>query len=319
MIDSAKLRTVFMGTPDFACGTLQGLIDAGVNLVGVFTQPDRPKGRGKKLAPPPVKVLAQEHGVPVFQPQRLRRPEAVEALRQLEPELVVVVAYGQILPKEVLEIPKHGCINVHASLLPRYRGAAPINQAIIDGETETGITTMLMDEGLDTGDMLVKRALEIPPDETAGELHDRLAELGRETMVETLRQLCAGELKPQVQDDALSTYAPMLKKEDGRVDWTRSAGDLHNQVRGLSPWPGAFTSLGEEVLKFAATRVVDGNGVPGSVLAADASGVVVACGEQALLLGALQLPGKRMLPAAEFVRGAKLEVGERLGKGSDVS
>ena len=319
MIDSAKLRTVFMGTPDFACGTLQGLIDAGVNLVGVFTQPDRPKGRGKKLAPPPVKVLAQEHGVPVFQPQRLRRPEAVEELRQLEPELVVVVAYGQILPKEVLEIPKHGCINVHASLLPRYRGAAPINQAIIDGETETGITTMLMDEGLDTGDMLVKRALEIPPDETAGELHDRLAELGRETMVETLRQLCAGELKPQVQDDALSTYAPMLKKEDGRVDWTRSAGDLHNQVRGLSPWPGAFTSLGEEVLKFAATRVVDGNGVPGSVLAADASGVVVACGEQALLLGALQLPGKRMLPAAEFVRGAKLEVGERLGKGSDVS
>jgi len=319
MIDSAKLRTVFMGTPDFACGTLQGLIDAGVNLVGVFTQPDRPKGRGKKLAPPPVKVLAQEHGVPVFQPQRLRRPEAVEELRQLEPELVVVVAYGQILPKEVLEIPKHGCINVHASLLPRYRGAAPINQAIIDGETETGITTMLMDEGLDTGDMLVKRALEIPPDETAGELHDRLAELGRETMVETLRQLCAGELKPQVQDDALSTYAPMLKKEDGRVDWTRSAGDLHNQVRGLSPWPGAFTSLGEEVLKFAATRVVDGNGVPGSVLAADASGVVVACGEQALLLGGLQLPGKRMLPAAEFVRGAKLEVGERLGKGSDVS
>jgi len=319
MIEPGHLRTVFMGTPDFACATLQGVIDAGVNLVGVFTQPDRPKGRGKKLAPPPVKVLAEANGIPVFQPQRLRRPEAVEELRQLEPELVVVVAYGQILPKEVLEIPKYGCINVHASLLPRYRGAAPINKVIIDGESETGITTMLMDEGLDTGDMLIKRSLAIAPDETAGELHDRLARLGCETMEETLRQLCAGELVPQKQDDALSCYAPMLKKEDGCIDWTRSARQLHNQVRGLSPWPGAFTSLADEVLKFADTHVVEGQGEPGQVLAAGNDGVVIACGEQALSLGALQLPGKRMLPAGEFLRGASLEVGTLLGKGLDAS
>jgi len=317
MIEPGQLRTVFMGTPEFACATLQGLVDAGVNLVGVFTQPDRPKGRGKKLAAPPVKELAETCGLPVFQPQRLRRPEAVEELRRLDPELVVVVAYGQILPKEVLEIPKYGCINVHASLLPRYRGAAPINKAIIDGENETGITTMLMDVGLDTGDMLVKRSLKIAADETAGELHDRLARLGCETMEETLRQLCAGELAPEKQDDALSCYAPMLKKEDGRIDWRRSARQLHDQVRGLSPWPGAFTDLDGELLKFAGTQVVEGHGEPGEVLAADAKGVVVACGEQALALGGLQLPGKRMLPAGEFLRGVTLKVGTLLGKGVD--
>jgi len=312
MIEPSKLRTVFMGTPDFACDTLQGLIDAGVNLVGVFTQPDRPKGRGKKLAPPPVKVLAAEHSVPVFQPQRLRKPEAVEELRQLQPDLVVVVAYGQILPKDVLDIPPHGCINVHASLLPKYRGAAPINQAIIDGESGTGITTMLMDEGLDTGDMLVKRSLDIGPNETAGELHDRLAKLGRETMEETLRLLCAGELKPEKQDDALTSYAPMLKKEDGQIDWTQPAAVIHNRVRGLSPWPGAFTCLRGELLKIAKTRVAEGTGQPGEVLSANAEGVVIACGQQALTLGALQLPGKKMLPAADFLRGNELRAGETL-------
>lgn len=317
MIAPSELRTVFMGTPEFACATLEGLLDFGVNLVGVFTQPDRPKGRGNKLTPPPVKLVAERHAIPVFQPQRLRRPEAVEQLRQLEPDLVVVVAYGQILPKDVLEIPRHGCINVHASLLPRYRGAAPINKAIVDGEAETGITTMHMDEGLDTGDMLVKRALAIGPDETAGELHDRLALLGRETMVETLRLLCAGELRPEKQDDALSCYAPMLKKEDGLIDWNRPADELHNQVRGLSPWPGAFTSLKGDVLKVAATRVVEGSGEPGSILSASAEGVVVACGRQALSLGALQLPGKRMLSAADFLRGTTLAVGARLGSDGD--
>jgi len=317
MIVPSQLRTVFMGTPEFACATLEGLLAAGVDLVGVFTQPDRPSGRGNKLTPPPVKRLAEQHGIPVYQPQRLRRPEAVEQLRQLEPDLVVVVAYGQILPREVLEIPRYGCINVHASLLPRYRGAAPINKAIVDGERETGITTMLMDEGLDTGDMLVKRSLDIGPDETAGELHDRLAELGRETLEETLRLLCAETLVAQKQDDALSCYAPMLKKSDGQIDWSRPARDLHNQVRGLSPWPGAFTSLNGEVLKVAVTRVIEGHGVPGEVLAADGQGVVVACGRQALALGALQLPGKRMLPAGDFLRGTSLAVGSRLGGDAD--
>jgi len=308
-----QIRTVFMGTPAFALPTLAGLIEAGCQLVGVYTQPDRPKGRGRQLAPPPVKELALQHDLPVFQPQKLRDPEAVATLRELAPDLIVVVAYGQILPKSVLEIPRFGCINVHASLLPRYRGAAPINQAIVDGERETGVTTMQMDVGLDTGDMLVKRATPIGPDETAGELHDRLAVIGREAMAETLAQLCNGTLEAEPQDDAQSSYAPMLKKEDGRIDWRRPAQGLHNQVRGLAPWPGAYTSLDGETLKLARTRPLTGSGAAGTVLRADADGVVVACGEGALHIGQLQLPGKKMLSAADFLRGRALPAGKRLG------
>ena len=314
MIEPRTIRTVFMGTPEFALATFTGLLDAGLNLVGVYTQPDRPSGRGNKLTPPPVKTLAESRGIPVFQPVKLRAPEVVEGLRALAPDLIVVVAYGQILPKSVLEIPRFGCINVHASLLPKYRGAAPINQVIIDGETETGITTMLMDVGLDTGDMLVKRALSIGPLETAGELHDRLALLGRETLEETLRQLCAGTLLPEQQEDALTCYAPMLKKEDGRIDWRRSAAEIHNQVRGLDPWPGAYTALNGEVLKLARTIPETGSaGPPGQVLAATAEGVRVACGTGILRIGELQLPGKKRLPAAEFLRGRPLPAGTRLG------
>jgi len=312
-VKAAELRTVFMGTPVFACDTLAGLIAAGLNLVGVYTQPDRPKGRGQKLTPSPVKELAVAHGLPVFQPERLRRPEAVEQLQTLKPDLIVVVAYGQILPQSVLDIPRFGCINVHASLLPKYRGAAPINQAIVDGEGETGITTMLMDAGLDTGAMLVKRALSIGDNETAGQLHDRLARLGRETMEETLRQLLAGELQPQPQDGAQSTYAPLMKKEDGCIDWTLPATAIHNRVRGLDPWPGAYTFLAGELLKVASTCVVAGHGEPGTVLAASADGVTVACGQGALRIGALQLPGKRRLPASDFLRGQPLPAGTRLG------
>jgi methionyl-tRNA formyltransferase len=314
VIDPRDIRTVFMGTPEFAQATFEGLLDFGLNLVGVFTQPDRPSGRGKKLTPPPVKVLAESRGIPVHQPLKLRAPEVVEELRALAPELIVVVAYGQILPKSVLEIPRHGCINVHASLLPAYRGAAPINKAIIDGESETGITTMLMDVGLDTGDMLVRRATPIGPFETAGELHDRLALLGRETMEETLRRLCAGTLQPKKQNDRQSCYAPMLKKEDGRIDWSRSAVEIHNQVRGLDPWPGAYTTLEGEVLKLAATAPADGGGEPGTVLAAAADGVRVACGSGVLSIGALQLPGKKRLAAAEFLRGRPLPAGTILGE-----
>jgi len=302
-----------MGTPDFALHTLQGLIDAGCNLVGVYTQPDRPKGRGKQLAAPPVKELALQQGIPVFQPQKLRQPEAVAELEALAPDLIVVVAYGQILPKSVLDIPAQGCINVHASLLPRYRGAAPINKAIIDGETETGITTMYMDIGLDTGDMLVKKTLSIGTEETAGELHDRLAQLGRETMEETLRQLCAGALHREVQDDALSTYAPMMKKQDGRIDWSRSAIDIHNQVRGLDPWPGAYTSLNGETLKLARTSPdTSGEAPPGTVIAADRDGVRIACGSGSLLIRELQLSGRKRLGAADFLRGYHLEPGMSL-------
>lgn len=313
MLKPENLRTVFMGTPEFAVGSLQGLLDSGVNLVGVYTQPDRPKGRGKKLAASPVKQLALEHGIPVFQPQKLRHPDAVKELQELQPDLIIVVAYGQILPKAVLEIPSHHCINVHASLLPKYRGAAPINKVIIDGETETGVTTMLMDVGLDTGDMLIKRSLEIDKNETAGQLHDRLARLGREALEETLLQLCAGTLGAEKQNDALSCYAPMLKKEDGLIDWKKPAEEIHNQVRGLDPWPGAYTYLDDEVLKIAATEVVeDISGDPGTILSADKTGVCVACGEGALVIGELQLPGKKRLSAMNFLSGRPLFSGTQL-------
>ena len=312
MILPKDIRTVFMGTPEFALATLEGLLDFGLNLVGVYTQPDRPSGRGKKLTPPPVKILAESRGIKVFQPLKLRAPEVVSELRALAPDLIVVVAYGQILPKSVLDIPQYGCINVHASLLPAYRGAAPINQAIVDGRTETGITTMLMDVGLDTGDMLVKKTTVIGPFETAGALHDRLALLGREAMEETLRQLCAGTLHSEKQDDTLSSYAPMLKKEDGRIDWRRSAAEIHNQVRGLDPWPGAFTCLDGEVLKIANSAPEEGVGEPGAIVSADPDGVRVACAGGVLKIGELQLPGKKRLPAGEFLRGRPIPPGTRL-------
>jgi methionyl-tRNA formyltransferase len=305
-----NIRTIFMGTPDFALQTLQGLVDAGCNLIAVYTQPDRPKGRGKQLAAPPIKELALQHDIPVYQPLKLRQPEAVAELEAFAPDLIVVVAYGQILPKSVLDIPRYGCINVHASLLPRYRGAAPINKAIIDGETETGITTMYMDIGLDTGDMLVKKTLSIGPQETAGELHDRLAVLGRETMEETLQQLCAGTLQRQVQDNDQSTYAAMMKKEDGRINWNRPAVEVHNQIRGLDPWPGAYTSLNGELLKLARTspEITTGD-KPGSIISTDNNGVRIACGTGSLLVRELQLAGRKRLPAADFLRGCPLEPG----------
>jgi methionyl-tRNA formyltransferase len=307
-----QMRTVFMGTPEFAVSTLQGLIEAGCNLVGVYTQPDRPKGRGKKLAMSPVKEVALKHDIPVFQPQRMRDQQAVDELKELKPDLIVVVAYGQILPKAVLDIPKFNCINVHASLLPKYRGAAPINMAIVNGESETGVTTMLMDVGLDTGDMLVKRSLSIGPNETAGQLHDRLALIGREAMEETLERICAGTLSPEQQDDSLSCYASMMKKEDGLLDWSRPAQQLHNQVRGLDPWPGAYTYLGSDVLKIATTRIGEASGEPGTILATDKNGVCVACGEGSLIIGTLQLPGKKRLDAAAFLSGHPLPVGTKL-------
>ncbi len=308
-----NIRTVFMGTPEFALSTLEGLIEAGCNMVGVYTQPDRPKGRGKKLAASPVKELALKHDIPVFQPLKLRNPEAVAELETLKPDLIVVVAYGQILPKAVLDIPKYHCINVHASLLPKYRGAAPINKVIVDGEKETGVTTMLMDVGLDTGDMLVKRSLEIGPNETAGELHDRLAVIGRDAMDETLRQLCAGTLTPEKQDDSLSCYAGMMKKEDGLIDWAQDAQVVHNQVRGLDPWPGAYTYLDGDVLKIAATSVAEGEGAAGTVVGADKTGVRIACGQGVLVIDGLQLPGKKRLSAANFLSGRPLPVGTKLG------
>jgi methionyl-tRNA formyltransferase len=302
-------RIVFMGTPQFACPTLQMLIDRGENVVAVVTQPDRPKGRGQQLQPPPVKELAGAHGIPVFQPIKVRVPEAVDRIREYAPDLIIVVAFGQILPKALLDIPQHGCINVHASLLPKYRGAAPINWCIINGETETGITTMLMDVGLDTGDMLVKRAIPIADDETAESLHDRLALLGAETMAETLDLLAAGQLTPEKQDDSASCYAPMLKKDLGEIDWTKSPVEISNLVRGVTPWPGAYTHLDGKLLKLFSAQVAAGTGAPGTVLAAGANGLEVACGGGSVVFTDLQLEGKKRMKAADFLTGYRIQPG----------
>jgi methionyl-tRNA formyltransferase len=311
----AGLRVVFMGTPDFARPTLQRLIDRGEEILAVVTQPDRPKGRGQKFLPPPVKELAEHHGLPVLQPLKVRAPEFIDIMREMKPDLIVVVAFGQILPKALLEIPKYGCINVHASLLPRYRGAAPINYCIINGETETGVTTMLMDVGLDTGDMLVKKVAAIDPEEDTQSLHDRLSVLGADSLDETLDLLCTGSLSPEKQDDSLSCYAPMLKKENGLIDWGRDPQVIKNLVRGMTPWPGAFTYLDEKFLKIYRLRTGDGTGSPGTVLAVGKDGIEVACGGGSVILEEVQLEGKKRLPVREFLAGCRIDPGTILGKG----
>ena len=307
-------RIIFMGTPEFACPTLRTLIERGEQVVAVVTQPDRPKGRGQQTLPPPVKVLALEHGIPVLQPVKVRHPEAVEEIRALEPDLIVVVAFGQILPKALLEIPACGCVNVHASLLPRYRGAAPLNWCIINGETETGVTTMMMDVGLDTGDMLLKGVTPIDPDEDTSSLHDRLSRLGADLLAETIDRIAAGGIVPEKQDDALTCYAPMLKKEDGLIDWSRDAAGIKNLVRGMTPWPGAFSHVEEKLLKVYRVQTGSGSGAPGEILSAGRDGIEVACGEGSVVIYELQLEGKKRLPAAEFLAGCKLVPGAFLGK-----
>jgi methionyl-tRNA formyltransferase len=314
------LRIIFMGTPEFACPTLQILIDRGEQVVAVVTQPDRPKGRGQQTLPPPVKVLAEKHGIPVMQPVKVRHPESIEEIRALNPDLIVVVAFGQILPKALLEIPKHGCINVHASLLPRYRGAAPLNWCIINGEAETGVTTMMMDVGLDTGDMLLKKTTPIDPDEDTSSLHDRLSGIGAELLGETLDELAAGRLSPEKQDDALTCYAAMLKKEDGLIDWGKDAASIKNLVRGMTPWPGAYSYLDDKLLKVYRVQTGTGSGAPGEVVKAGRGGIEVACGSGSIVISELQLEGKKRLPACDFVAGCKLQPGLVLGKkGSELA
>jgi methionyl-tRNA formyltransferase len=309
------LRIVFMGTPDFAIPTLQMLVDRGENVVAVVTQPDRPKGRGQQLQPPPVKTLALSYGIPVLQPLKVRAAEVIQEINALAPDLIVVIAFGQILPKALLDIPRYGCINVHASLLPRYRGAAPINWCIINGEVETGITTMMMDVGLDTGDILLKRAIPINADENAVSLHDRLSILGAETMAATLDTLANGELAPQKQDDSLSCYAPMLKKEMGEINWRMNPSAICNLVRGITPWPGAYTWLDGKILKiFRTAGISDVAGEPGTVISAGKNGLEVACGGGSIVISELQLEGKKRLSAPEFLAGYKVVPGTRLEK-----
>lgn len=310
---------VFMGTPEFAVPTLEALLAAGYPVKGVFTQPDRPVGRGKEIAMPPVKQAALAAGIPVFQPQRLRGDaEALETLRRLAPDCIVVVAYGQILPEEVLNLPRYQCLNVHASLLPRYRGAAPIQWAILNGDSETGVTTMLMEKGLDTGPMLLKASTPIGPEETADVLGRRLSEIGADLLVRTLPSWFAGELVPEPQDDALATYAPMLKKEMASLDWSQGAKTLHDRVRGLYPWPGTTTTLAGQTVKILASSVSDrpaGDAAPGTIVGMSDEGWEVACGSGTLRVRQVQIPGKKPQAAAEAARGLRVvQVGTRLGE-----
>ena len=310
------MRTVFMGTPEFAVPCLRELA-ARTQVVGVFTQPDRRQGRGLTLAPPPVKQVAQELGLPVFQPSRLRNPDSWQQLEELAPDLIVVVAYAQLLTPQILALPRWGCINVHASLLPAYRGGAPIHWAIINGETETGITTMLMDEGLDTGDILLQEKVTIGPNETCGELHDRLAALGAETLAKTLTVLAEGGLKPIPQPESGASYARNLSKQDGLIDWGRPASHIHNLVRGLNPWPVAHTQHNGKPLRIFSTRVITGGqkekAEPGCVVAILEDGPVVQTGEGSLLLHEVQPANRRRMSGADYVRGHGLTMGTRLG------
>ena len=309
-------RIIFMGTPDFACPTLQFLIDRGENLVAVVTQPDRPKGRGQKFMPPPVKELAEKNSIPVYQPPKVRDPNFVEIIRGLKPDVIVVVAFGQILPKSLLDIPSHGCINVHASLLPRYRGAAPLNWCIINGESETGVTTMLMDVGLDTGDMLLTQKTLLDENEDIASLHDRMATMGAGLLAETLDRLKTGDLVPLAQNNSDSCYAPMLKKEDGIINWYADARTIHNQVRGLAVWPGSCTTIDGQVLKIFRTRVGEGSGEPGTVLQAAKGNFEVACQSGSIFLHEVQLAGKKRLDCTSFLAGYPVCEGTMLGNGS---
>ena len=303
-----------MGTPEFAVPVLQTLIDTQT-VVGVVCQPDKPAGRGRQLRPPPVKLAATAAGIPVYQPRSLRREEAAAPLHEWRPEVIVVAAFGQILRPHVLDLPPHGCVNVHASLLPRWRGASPIQHALLAGDATTGVTLMRMDEGLDTGPMLVQEALAIRPDETAATLHDRLAVLGGGLLRRHLDNILAGRISPTPQPDAGVTYAPLIAKDAGRLDWSRPAVELDRLVRAMTPWPGAFTPWGDETLKVlrarpAAVPLPDG---PPGLVARTAAGLVVVTGAGGLLLDEVQLAGKRAMPAGDFARGRPEFAGSILG------
>jgi methionyl-tRNA formyltransferase len=301
-----KIRTVFMGSPDFAVPALRALAaDGGYDLVGVVTQPDRPAGRGNKLTSPPVKVAADELGIATIQPQKLRQTEAMEQLRAWSPDLIVVAAFGQILRPEVLDLPKYGCINVHASLLPRWRGAAPIQAAILAGDAETGITIMQMDPGIDTGPMLSQRAIPIIPEDTGGSLFEKLSALGGELLLETLPRYLGGELHPQPQPAEGATYAPMLKKEDGLLDFTRPATELERKIRAFQPWPGAFMTWQGTALKIQKAHVASGNAEAGKLVIVDGC-PAIGTADGILVFDELQPPGKKPMPGKAFLSGGRV-------------
>lgn len=312
-----SMRIVFMGTPDFAVPSLEALLKSEDQVVGVVTQPDRPKGRGQEVIPSPVKVVCQREGIPVLQPLKMKDPAFLDALRQWKPDVIAVTAYGRILPPAILTLPPRGCINVHGSLLPKYRGAGPIQWAVIRGERETGITTMFMAEGMDTGDMLLRETVEIRPDDTAGTLAPRLAEVGGRLLVETLRRLKAGTLTPQPQDHAQATMAPLLKKEDGLIDWALTATEIANRVRGLSPWPGAYTYVNGE--RWTLWRVAVGDesqrADPGIVTKVTKDRVDVATGGGTIQILDIQPSNSRRMTMAQYLAGHRLSEGVSLQAG----
>lgn len=320
------MKIVFMGTPDFAAGALKSLIEAGHEITAVVTQPDKAKGRSKELLPPPVKVCAMQHGIPVMQPKRIKVPEAVAELKTYPADVYIVAAFGQILSQEILDIPKFGCLNIHASLLPKYRGTSPIQHVILDGEEKTGVTIMQMDAGIDTGDMLYKKEIPIAPDDNYESLHDKLMVLGGEAIVEALALLEQGKLSPEKQDDALSCYTSMIDKSMGAIDFSRTAEEIDRLIRGLTPWPSAYTSYKGKQLKIwkAVPVLTEGqaleekspdckvSGRPGEILKVEKDAVIVAAGKGALKIYELQLEGKKRMTAHDFLLGVKMQPGEIL-------
>ena len=307
------MKVIFMGTPDFAAASLEALIDSRHEIQAVVTQPDKPKGRKGELTPSPVKVIAKREGIKVYQPLKVRDEEFVKTLRAYNPDVMVVVAFGQIIPLSILKMPKYGCVNIHGSLLPKYRGAAPIQWAVLDGEKETGITTILMDEGIDTGDILLKKTIKIDTDETSGSLFDKLMALGAETILETLDELEKGSLTPTKQGESPTAYAKMLTKAMGLIDFTKSAKELDCFVRGMNPWPSAYTLLSGKTLKLWKVRAVDGSGKAGSVIDIDKESFTIACGEGAIEVLEVQLEGKKRMSAGDFLKGSTLNIGQELG------
>jgi len=307
----AKPRILFMGTPAFALPSLQILHEQKYPIIGVVSQPDRPQGRGLKEVAPPVKILAQQLGLPIFQPEKVRDASFLETLYQLKPDMVVVVAFGQILPKDIIDYPPLQCLNIHPSLLPKYRGAAPINWPIVRGETKTGVTIMLMDEGMDSGDILLQQETDIGATETYGELHDHLAKLGASLLIKTIEQVVAGTAKRQPQDASGVTFAPRLKKETGKINWNNNVSDIVNLIRGLSPSPAAYTHLEGQVLKIFSAEAIQNkvSEVPGTIGTASAAGLAVAASDGYVILKDVQLAGKKRMLISDFLRGHHLKPG----------
>lgn len=308
------MKILFMGTPDFAVAVLRDLIASRHQVIGVVTQPDKPKGRGKSLTYPPVKEVALEYQIPVYQPLKAKEEEFIETLRKLEPDIIIVVAYGQILPQTILDLPRYGCINVHASLLPKYRGAAPIQQVILDGEAETGVTAMYMEASLDTGDMLKKISIPIDTKETGGSLHDKLKALGGPLILEVLEELLNGTAVREKQDDGKASYVKILSKNQGHIHWEKKAEEIERLIRGLNPWPSAYTYLHGKILKIWEAELYNDKADcrPGTIAGITKDGIIVGTGVGKLKLTVLQLEGKKRMSAEEFLRGYTIEVGTKL-------